>query len=91
MDIQKFSPKVCAKIYVLYCILFSQYLGEGMEELQGRVLLEEDATPEIPLIAMGIHLIPGQTLPLTIFHAVFQNAIRRCVMTDRIFGIVHNE
>lgn len=62
-----------------------------MEELQGRVLLEEDATPEIPLIAMGIHLIPGQTLPLTIFHAVFQNAIRRCVMTDRIFGIVHNE
>ncbi|OXA50221.1 protein cereblon isoform X2 [Folsomia candida] len=68
------------------------YLGEGMEELQGRVLFDDGGpTPEIPLIVMGIQLVPGQTLPLTIFHAVFQNAIRRCIGTNKVFGIVHNE
>jgi Lon protease-like protein len=63
-----------------------------MEELQGRVMfMDGGSTPEIPLIVMGIQLVPGQTLPLTIFHAVFQNAIRRCVANDRVFGIVHTE
>jgi len=63
-----------------------------MEELPGRaIFLEEGATTEIPLLVMGIQLVPGQTLPLTIFHNVFQNVIRRCVSNDRIFGIVHNE
>jgi hypothetical protein len=40
-----------------------------MEELQGRVVFDDcGPTPEIPLIVMGFHLVPGQTLPLTIFH-----------------------
>lgn len=63
-----------------------------MEELQGRVVFADGGpTPEIPLLLMGVLLVPGQTLPLSIFHPVFQNAIRRCIMTNRVFGIVYNE
>jgi cereblon len=68
-----------------------QYLGQGMEELQGRVVLEEDEVIiEIPIVVMNLHLVPGQIIPMTVFHAVFQNAIRRCVVNDRMFGIVNN-
>jgi len=62
-----------------------------MEELHGRIDLDEDSIPEIPLIVMGIQLVPGQTLPMTVFHAAFQNAIRRCVVGNRMFGIINNE
>lgn len=61
-----------------------------MEELQGRVVLDEDSVLEIPIVVMNFHLIPGQTLPMTVFHAVFQNAIRRCVVNDRVFGVVNS-
>lgn len=61
-----------------------------MAPLQGRTLLEEDTILEIPLIVMGLHLVPGQTLPMTVYHTAFQNAIRRSVVKDRLVGLVSN-
>ena len=70
--------------------MLTQYLGEEMEAIPGRTILEGGAETEIPLVLLEFHLVPGQTLPLTVFHSVTQSALLRCVPHNRHFGIVHS-
>ena len=44
------------------------YLGEG-REVAGRTILDEDRTVNLPLYNQpGVDLVPGQQLPLHLFH-----------------------
>jgi cereblon len=58
-----------------------QYLGDSLE-VSGRNILEEDLIQEIVLLSQpGIILMPGQTLPLTIFRPNQISAMKRLIET----------
>ncbi len=60
-----------------------------MEEVRGRVFLEEDSIVEIPVITQrGLICVPGQTLPLFVSHPHTVSMLRRVVEGNRTFGIV---
>ena len=68
--------------------LIFQYLGE-LEELRGRTILEEDSEVTLPLITLpGTILVPGQIIPLHLFHQQMVAMIRRVVDSDKTFGVV---
>ncbi|XP_063231995.1 protein cereblon isoform X2 [Bacillus rossius redtenbacheri] len=65
------------------------YLGENLEELQGRTMLDDDSVQTLPLLPQpGVVLVPGQTLPLSVFYPPAVSMLRRSVATDRTFGVV---
>ena len=44
-------------------------MGENMEQLPGRTLLDDDQVVMMPLFLLpGVVLVPGQILPLNLFH-----------------------
>jgi cereblon len=66
-----------------------QYLGDSLE-VSGRNILEEDLIQEIVLLSQpGIILMPGQTLPLTIFRPNQISAMKRLIETTKTFGCIH--
>ncbi|KAJ8301385.1 hypothetical protein KUTeg_020372 [Tegillarca granosa] len=45
------------------------YLGDDLEELRGRTVLDENCTVTLPIVQLpGMVLVPGQTIPLHLFH-----------------------
>ena len=44
-------------------------------------------TRRIPLFPLNTVLFPGMTLPLHIFEPRYQEMIRRCLESDRVFGV----
>lgn len=44
-------------------------------------------TRRIPLFPLNVVLFPGMTLPLHIFEPRYQQMIRTCLETDRLFGV----
>ncbi|GLH08848.1 Protein cereblon homolog [Gryllus bimaculatus] len=65
------------------------YLGMNLEELRGRTLLDDDSYQTIPLLPEpGVVLVPGQTLPLTVFYPPTISMLRRTITTDHTFGVV---
>ena len=66
-----------------------QYLGNDLDDLQGRTVHQDDSYQELPLVTLpGVVLIPGQTLPLHIFQPVFVSMIRNVIESDKTFGLV---
>lgn len=66
-----------------------RYMGES-REVAGRIILEEDLYVEIPIIAQpGIILMPGQTLPMTLFQPSVISMMKRLVETTKTFGVLH--
>ena len=64
-------------------------MGES-REVGGRTILEEDIYTDIPLISQpGIILMPGQTLPLTLFQPSVVSMMKRLVETTKTFGVIH--
>ncbi|EFX70803.1 hypothetical protein DAPPUDRAFT_112386 [Daphnia pulex] len=64
------------------------YLG-AMEEVRGRILLDEDSIIEMPVVVQeGLICVPGQTLPLTISHPHIMAMMRRVIEGNHIFGIL---
>ena len=58
--------------------------------MSGRHILEEDLVQEIVLMANpGVILMPGQTLPLTIFRPNHISLMKKLIDTTKTFGSIH--
>lgn len=65
------------------------YLGNNLEELRGRTLLDEGIYMNLPLLVkQSVVLFPGQTLPLTVFGTQTIEMLQQCIHKDRTFGVV---
>lgn len=66
-----------------------QYLGEELEIVRGRTVLEEETLVRIDLLkTTDLILMPGQTLPLTAFDSPTINMLQNCIQNDRTFGVL---
>lgn len=66
-----------------------QYLGQDLEEVAGRTVLEDEEVVEVPIVPLpGVVLFPGQTLPLYLFHPSLVAMVRQLVAANKTFGIV---
>ncbi|XP_062520664.1 protein cereblon-like [Corticium candelabrum] len=64
------------------------YLGDGMDELSGRTVLDSEKEIELPLLPMyGVVLMPGETLPLHLFMPQFVTMMKRCLEGNKTFGV----
>ena len=69
--------------------LHLQYLGDDLEEVRGRTVLEDDSYLELPLLSLpGVVLVPGQTLPLQLCQPSTVSMIRNLLDKDKTFGMV---
>ncbi|CAG2100575.1 unnamed protein product, partial [Medioppia subpectinata] len=65
------------------------YLGDNLNELSGRVVLDETSTVNIPLLTIeNVVLVPSQVLPLQIHHPTIVSMMRRLVDGQRTVGVV---
>lgn len=65
------------------------YLGNDLEEVRGRTIHDDESLITLPIIQLpGIVLIPGQTIPLHLFHQHTVAMIKGVVDTDKTFGVV---
>lgn len=65
------------------------YLGEDLNELSGRVVLDETSTVNIPLLSLpNIVLVPGQVLPLQLHHPSVVSMMKKLIDGQRTVGIV---
>ncbi|XP_028405727.1 protein cereblon-like [Dendronephthya gigantea] len=65
------------------------YLGEEMDEVTGRTVMEEDNVVSIPVISLpNLLLVPGQTLPMYIFNPQLVAMMKNLLDKDNTFGVV---
>jgi len=65
------------------------YLGEG-KEVGGRTILDDDHVLSLPLLSQpGLALIPGQLLPLHLFHPSVISMMKAVLNSSKIFGVVN--
>ncbi|XP_012226592.1 protein cereblon isoform X1 [Linepithema humile] len=64
------------------------YLGQNLEELRGRTILDDGIYMNLPLLIKQSVLFPGQTLPMTVFGAQTIEMLQNCIQNDRTFGVV---
>lgn len=65
------------------------YLGENMEELKGRTVHTEGEIVMMPLFFQpGVVLVPGQTLPLNLFHPQPISMMKKVIAADKTFGLM---
>jgi len=64
------------------------YLGEGVE-VGGRLILDDGDLVTMPLLNQpGLKLVPGQLLPLHLFHPAVVSMIKTVIETSKTFGVV---
>ena len=57
--------------------------------MRGRTILEEESEVTMPLITLpGTILVPGQMIPLHLFHQQTVAMIRGVIDSDKTFGVV---
>ncbi|KAG8323202.1 hypothetical protein J6590_009849 [Homalodisca vitripennis] len=65
------------------------YLGAELEVVRGRTVLEDGAIVTLDMLQPAdLVLVPGQTLPLTVFDPPTINMLRGCLRNDRTFGVL---
>ncbi|XP_077181347.1 protein cereblon isoform X3 [Paroedura picta] len=65
------------------------YLGSDMEEFHGRTVHDDDSCQMIPVLPhVMVMLIPGQTLPLQLFHPQEVSMVRNLIQKDRTFAVL---
>ncbi|PNF42523.1 hypothetical protein B7P43_G08253 [Cryptotermes secundus] len=65
------------------------YLGENLEELRGRTVLDDGSFQLLPLLPQpGVVLVPGQTLPLMVFYPPTVSMLRKIISTNGTFGVI---
>nr|XP_046493042.1 protein cereblon isoform X1 [Neodiprion pinetum] len=65
------------------------YLGNNLEELRGRTILDDGIYMNLPLLVkQSVILFPGQTLPLTVHGRDTIEMLQKCIDKDRTFGVV---
>ncbi|XP_003747722.1 protein cereblon [Galendromus occidentalis] len=63
------------------------YLGEGLENMRGRTILDDTVTHQMLVLAgRNVTLIPGETLPLLLHH---NEEVRPWLKTHKVFGILY--
>ncbi|XP_046852634.1 protein cereblon-like isoform X2 [Xenia sp. Carnegie-2017] len=67
------------------------YLGEEMNDVLGRTVMEEDNVVSIPLISLPNLLVPGETLPLHTFNPQIVLMMKNIVDHNNTFGVVTEE
>lgn len=66
-----------------------QYLGDDLEDVSGRTIYDEDGLITLPLIKLpGMVLVPGETIPLTLFHQHVVAMMKVVKDSDKTFGVV---
>jgi Lon protease-like protein len=65
-------------------------LGADLEELSGCTLYDENSIVSLPLLVQqqGTMALPGQILPLSLFHSATIGLLRETIAKDRTFGLV---
>ncbi|XP_022258862.1 protein cereblon-like [Limulus polyphemus] len=67
------------------------YLGNDLEELSGRTLLDDNSCQNLPLLPLpGIVLVPGQTIPLQLFEPSVISMVKRIIEKDHTLGIINS-
>ncbi|GIY37542.1 protein cereblon [Caerostris extrusa] len=67
------------------------YLGNDLEELSGRTLLDDDSCQTIPILSLpGVMLIPGQTLPLQLYNPSTIAMMIHIIHNDHTFGLINS-
>ncbi|XP_020297490.1 protein cereblon isoform X3 [Pseudomyrmex gracilis] len=64
------------------------YLGQNLEELRGRTILDDGIYMNLPLLVKTSVLFPGQTLPMRVFGGQTIDMLQNCIRNDRTFGVV---
>jgi len=65
------------------------YLGEG-KEVGGRTILDDELVLSLPLLSQpGLALIPGQLLPLHLFHPSVISMMKKVIDSTKTFGVVN--
>lgn len=65
------------------------YLGDDLEEVSGRTIYDEDGLVTIPLLQLpGMVLVPGSTIPLTLYHQHVVAMMKTVKDADKTFGVV---
>ncbi|XP_021928619.1 protein cereblon isoform X2 [Zootermopsis nevadensis] len=66
------------------------YLGNNLEELRGRTVLDDGSFQLLPLLPQpGVVLVPGQTLPLMVFYPPTVSMLRKIITKNGTFGAIY--
>lgn len=65
----------------------AQYLGQNLEELRGRTILDDDSCISLPLLTKQSLLFPEQTLPMTVFGPQV-DMLKTCIQNNHTFGVI---
>ncbi|GBM26116.1 Protein cereblon [Araneus ventricosus] len=67
------------------------YLGNDLEEVSGRTVLDDDSCQTIPILTLpGVMLIPGQTLPLQLYNPSTIAMMIHIIHSDHTFGLINS-
>ncbi|KAF8782656.1 Protein cereblon like protein [Argiope bruennichi] len=67
------------------------YLGNDLEELSGRTVLDDDSCQTIPILTLpGVMLIPGQILPLQLYNPSTISMMIHIIHSDHTFGLINS-
>ncbi|XP_059178697.1 protein cereblon-like isoform X2 [Physella acuta] len=70
--------------------LIQYYLGNDLEDVRGRTILEENSVVTMPLLLLpGVVLVPGQVIPLQLYQQRLVAMVRRVADKDKTFGVVN--
>ncbi|XP_076631349.1 E3 ubiquitin ligase component cereblon isoform X1 [Colletes latitarsis] len=65
------------------------YLGQNLEELRGRTLLDDGIYMNLPLLKkQSVILFPGQTLPMIGYDPLIKEMLMTCIHNNRTLGVV---
>ncbi|RUS71602.1 hypothetical protein EGW08_020637 [Elysia chlorotica] len=66
------------------------YLGNDLEEVRGRTILEEGSVVTMPLLLLpSVVLVPGQVLPLQLHMQHLVAMVRRVADNNNTFGVIN--
>lgn len=66
-----------------------RYLGQSLEELRGRTILDDGVYVSLPLLPRQfVVLFPGETLPMRVFNEETISMLQNCIENNRTFGVV---
>lgn len=86
--ISSYSPWLTISICSNFS-LYLQYLGDDLEDVSGRTIYDEDGLVSIPLLQLpGMVLVPGATIPLTLYHQHVVAMMKTVKDADKTFGVV---
>ncbi|XP_012284303.1 protein cereblon [Orussus abietinus] len=63
------------------------YLGNDLEDLRGRTILDNGVNVLPLLLQHSVVLFPGQTLPMTVSDVETFNMLQKCILGNRTFGV----